>query len=84
MIKEYICGWEPDKAPNDNRHVYTFSPRAEDAYHWEYRYLAEVFCVDLNRGVRVPSDGTYLCTDFQIEEHAPGRFLIYCKAPFGA
>jgi hypothetical protein len=28
--------------------------------------------------------GTFLCTNFLVEEDNPDKFLIYCEAPFGA
>jgi hypothetical protein len=39
-------------------------------------------CIELNRGVTIPRGGTFICTEFHIEEAAPDRFLIYCEAPF--
>lgn len=82
MQKGYICRWERDIAPNDNRNIYHFCSLAKDAAYWPTRYLAEVECLDLNRGVTMPPNGTYLCTNFQVEEEATDKFLIYCEAPF--
>jgi hypothetical protein len=39
-------------------------------------------CLELNRGVTIPEGGTYACKNFQVEEDAPHRFVIYCEAPF--
>jgi hypothetical protein len=44
--------------------------------------VAEADCLDLNRGVTIPSGGTYICTNFRVEEEAPDKFLIYCETPF--
>jgi hypothetical protein len=82
MQKGYICAWEPGAPPNDNRKIYAFCPEAKDAFYWPTHYLAEIECLDLNEGVTIPSGGTYICTNLQIEEEGPEKFLIYCEAPF--
>jgi hypothetical protein len=82
MQKDYIHWWKRDAVPNDNRSVYHFSELAEEAYPWPTRELAEIECLELNRGVTIPEGGTYVCKNFQVEEDAPDRFVIYCEAPF--
>jgi len=82
MEKGYIRMAERDAPPNDNRNIYHFCHRAEDAAYWPTREIAEIECMDLNRGVTIPPGGTYLCTNFQVEEETADRFLIYGEAPF--
>ncbi len=82
MQKGYICRWEREKPPNDNRNIYHFCLLPKDAAYWPTRGLAEIECLDLNRGVTIPSGGTYVCANFQVEENEADRFLIYCEAPF--
>ena len=82
MTKGYIWKAERDAAPNDDRDVYYFCNAAENAGYWSTRDLAETKCRDLNRGVTIPTGGTYVCTDFHIEKQARDKFLIYCEAPF--
>jgi hypothetical protein len=82
MQKGYISRAERDAPPNDNRNIYHFCQVPEDAMYWESRHEAEIECIDLNRGVTIPPGGTHLCTNFQVEEAAPDRFLICCEAPF--
>lgn len=82
MEKGYIYKWERDVAPNDDRNIYYFCSQAEGAAFWPSRYNAELECIELNRGVTIPRGGTFICTEFHIEEAAPDRFLIYCEAPF--
>jgi hypothetical protein len=82
MLKGYICRWEPDPDPTQNRHIYYFCESPKDAFSWDDRYLAEVALMEVNRGVTIPSGGTFVCRDFQIEEDGEGRFVIWCEAPF--
>lgn len=82
MEKGYICTCKQDDPPNDNRNVYTFCSDAEHAMYWKHRVSAEIHCGDLNRGVTIPPGGNYICTNFEVEEVEPGKFLISCKAPF--
>ncbi len=79
--KGYICKWERDVPPNDNRNIYHFCSQPNDAAYWPSRQNAEVECIELNRGVTIPSGGTHVCRNFQVEEFAPDKFLIYCEAP---
>jgi hypothetical protein len=81
MQKVYVCKWERDVAPNDDRFIYQFCTEAKDAAYWNSRYLVEVDCLELNRGVTIPSGGTYLCKNFQVEQESPDRFVICCEAP---
>jgi hypothetical protein len=82
IFKAYIHHWEVDAPPNTDRVIYHFCKSPRDAYYWDARYLAERMLTDLNRGVTIPADGTYVCWDFQIEEDNEGRLLIWCEAPF--
>jgi hypothetical protein len=84
MQKGYISKWERDAPPNDNRNIYHFCAKAKDAAYWPSRALAEIACIDLNRGVTIPSGGVYICSNFQVEEESADRFLIHCEAPFEA
>jgi hypothetical protein len=82
MQKGYIRTCKQDDPPNDNRNVYTFCKDAGQAMYWRHRVTANIHCDDLNRGVTIPPGGNYVCTNFQVEEVAPDRFLIFCEAPF--
>jgi len=80
MQKGYISFWEQDAAPHDDRMIYHFCSQAKDAAFWPNRPNAELKCIDLNRGVTIPAGGTHVCTNFQVEEFAPDKFLIYCES----
>ena len=77
MHKGYIQRWEQDRPHLQD--IFHFCPLAEHAAYWPSRYNAEAKCAELSKGVKI---GRFLCTDFQIEEAAPDRFLIFCEAPF--
>jgi hypothetical protein len=82
LQKGYVYTMKRDARPNDDRNILSFCKFAKDAMYWPNRAEAEVDCRDLNRGVALPPDGPYICDNFQVEEEAPNKFLIYCEAPF--
>lgn len=85
MLKAYIHNWEPAPDPDKNLMHYWFCEAAKDAACWGSQESAEIDAICYNGlGVTIPSSqgGSYLIRDFQVEEFAPDRFVIYANAPF--
>ena len=81
--KGYINRWE-SRAYSENQMMdYWFCEFAKDAAYWNSREEAEMDVALYNRGISIPSaqGGIYTIRDFQVEEHSPGVFLIFCEAP---
>lgn len=85
MLKGYISHWKEREKPEQNRIDYWFTSRPEHAAHWKTREEAQSDSVIFSsHGIQIPSSegGTYICHDFQVEERAPGEYVVFCVAPF--
>lgn len=82
-MKGYVTRLEKTKTPF--KMDWVFGHRAESAMIWESREDAEVDCaVYNNSNVEIPSSlgETHICRNFTVEEMSPGKFAIFCEAPF--
>lgn len=64
---------------------YTFVATAAEAGLYLSRLEAERACADRrasNVTLELRSGSTYPISDFQVEELAPDKFVIYCYGPF--
>jgi hypothetical protein len=87
LLKGYIIGWRQRELPEKDRSIVDvgFDHRPEAGYCWKTRRLAEGDCVMFDSlGIRIPSaeGGEHICDGFQVEERAPGEFVVFCEGPF--
>lgn len=79
--EEYV---DDAKMPFGRRYDVWFTDK-EHAMYWETMEEAEgavKFFESRRIEIDAPSGGKHLCTGFEIEERAPGQFIIFCDAPF--
>ena len=84
MLKGYIGAIKPRELPSDITD-YSFTDDPASAAYWDSKEQAEIDCMIWNRnGIKIPSaqGGDYICKDFKSEEYRPGRFVVFCEAPF--
>jgi len=81
MHKAYICTLERDIPWVDHSKICHFCSQAQYAAFWPSQLSAKLECLDLNRGITIPEDGWFICTNFQTEMATPERFLIFCEIP---
>jgi hypothetical protein len=75
---------EDKKAPLGIRYDVWFADK-EYAMHWETMDEARSAVTFFERKrieIDLPGGGKEVCTDFQIEQRAPGELVIFCEAPF--
>jgi hypothetical protein len=82
--KGYIGKFTRHPEPEDHLVDYDFCETAASAVYWPVRELAESNCALANRGVKIPASNglPYVIRNFEVEELAPGKFVIFCNAPF--
>ena len=87
MKRVYIAAWQ-DKKPvgmiTPVEVVFVFKP--EEAHTWPSKEQAQSQCETFFNacGVTVDwtDDGSEFVCKFQVEEHSPRAFVLFCEAPF--
>jgi hypothetical protein len=84
MSKGYISNFKKCETEGKWFEDISFDSDPERAWNWATREGAEIDCMDLNRGVEIPSSkgGFFMLSGFKIEERPRGEFLIFCEGPF--
>ena len=83
--KGYISRWKQREKPHELIMDYWFTSNPESAAYWETKEEADGDCGLFERNkIEIPSaeGGTYICKGFKSEELRPGRFVVFCEAPF--
>lgn len=84
-LKRYIGGWRFREHPENHVVDYSFESDPDKAAYWQTREEAERDCLIFeNHNIVIPAvhGGSHVCSGFKVEECAPGRFVVYCMAPF--
>jgi hypothetical protein len=86
MLKVYVHRLQPVQEGDRWRDDVYFGSSREGAWYWEDVDQAEDACRELSRGTVIQSSlgGTYVLTDFNVEQIAPSEFSICCEGPFPA
>lgn len=85
MLKGYIRASQIRRRPEKPLTDYSFDHRSEEGIRFETRQEAEASCVIFNgHRIEIPSSegGKHICENFQVEERADGKFVVFCLGPF--
>jgi hypothetical protein len=92
MTKMYVHGWTDRKEPEEERlrrgHSLvdmSFDHTPAEVTVWPTRENAENDCAFFESWqIVIPAagGGTHICKGFQVEQRAPGEFVVFCDAPF--
>jgi hypothetical protein len=86
MSKGYVSREEPRKDWRQSHKTdFYFTSNPANAMYWESRTEADMACIMFERfNIEIPSEhgGGHVCGGFKWEESGPGRFVIFCEAPF--
>lgn len=86
MRRAYIAGWRDKESVGMRTPVEVFFGfRAEEAHAWPSEEEAQRHCPffdSLHVRVSWAEGGEHICKGFQVEEHSPRQFLIFCDGPF--
>jgi hypothetical protein len=84
-MKGYVSREAPRAEPEQRVMDYDFTSKPGNALFWDTKEEAEVVCKIFNdRAILIPSSGggKHRCAGFQVEESEPGKFVVFCDAPF--
>jgi hypothetical protein len=84
-MKGYVSRETPRAEPEQHLMDYDFTSNPASALFWDSKEEAEVACKIFNdRAILIPSSrgGKHRCADFQVEQFEPGKFVVFCDAPF--
>lgn len=78
-VKAYFAGSQDSKTDDTKVDVF-FTSQINKARAWTTRQLAQNDAISFGHGRIIFQSQP--CTDFRVEERAPGQFVLYCLGPF--
>ncbi|MGB8523204.1 MAG: hypothetical protein WCD43_09570 [Candidatus Acidiferrales bacterium] len=83
--KGYVRTWATQENARGRYFDYWFTSNPDKAAIWVSKDEADEACKDFKRDtitIRSSLGGEHICSGFKSEEHKPGKFVVFCEAPF--